>query len=30
VGNPNRVATDPVVAFKTAIWFWMTAQAPTP
>jgi basic endochitinase B len=30
VGNPNRVATDPVVAFKTAIWFWMTVQSCKP
>ncbi|KAL6905275.1 hypothetical protein ACP4OV_002876 [Aristida adscensionis] len=30
VRNPNLVATDAVVSFKTAIWFWMTAQAPKP
>ncbi|XP_062205026.1 chitinase 8-like [Phragmites australis] len=30
VSNPNLVATDPVVSFKTAIWFWMTAQASKP
>ncbi|XP_044979827.1 L-type lectin-domain containing receptor kinase IX.1-like [Hordeum vulgare subsp. vulgare] len=28
LGNPDLVSTDPVVAFKTAIWFWMTAPAP--
>ncbi|KAM3316222.1 hypothetical protein ACQJBY_034387 [Aegilops geniculata] len=28
--NPDLVSTDPVVAFKTAIWFWMTAPAPSP
>ncbi|PHT91061.1 Acidic endochitinase Q [Capsicum annuum] len=26
VNNPDKVATDPVISFKTAIWFWMTAQ----
>lgn len=30
LNNPEIVATDPVVAFKTAIWFWMTTQAPKP
>ncbi|KAJ8764471.1 hypothetical protein K2173_006211 [Erythroxylum novogranatense] len=24
--NPDLVATDPVISFKTAIWFWMTPQ----
>ncbi|KQK16673.1 basic endochitinase C [Brachypodium distachyon] len=28
--NPDLVATDPTVSFKTALWFWMTAQAPKP
>ncbi|KAM0914223.1 hypothetical protein ACQ4PT_011659 [Festuca glaucescens] len=28
--NPDLVSTDPVVAFKTAIWWWMTPQAPEP
>uniref|UniRef100_A0A0D9WG96 chitinase n=1 Tax=Leersia perrieri TaxID=77586 RepID=A0A0D9WG96_9ORYZ len=28
--NPELVATDPVVSFKTALWFWMTPQAPKP
>ncbi|XP_073359377.1 L-type lectin-domain containing receptor kinase IX.1-like [Aegilops tauschii subsp. strangulata] len=28
--NPDMVSTDPVVAFKTAIWWWMTPQAPKP
>ncbi|RLM65491.1 endochitinase A-like [Panicum miliaceum] len=23
LGNPDRVAQDPVIAFKTALWFWM-------
>uniref|UniRef100_M8B9K4 chitinase n=1 Tax=Aegilops tauschii TaxID=37682 RepID=M8B9K4_AEGTA len=27
--NPDLVSTDPVVAFKTAIWFWTTAPAPS-
>jgi len=30
VGNPGLVASDPVVSFKTAIWFWMTAQGNKP
>lgn len=30
VGNPDLVATDPVVSFRTAFWFWMTAQPPKP
>uniref|UniRef100_A0A452ZUG3 chitinase n=1 Tax=Aegilops tauschii subsp. strangulata TaxID=200361 RepID=A0A452ZUG3_AEGTS len=30
LGNPDLVSTDPVVAFKTAIWWWMTPQAPKP
>ncbi|XP_062110896.1 mulatexin-like [Humulus lupulus] len=24
INNPDLVATDPVVSFKTAIWFWMS------
>lgn len=28
--NPDLVETDPVIAFKTAIWFWMTPQSPKP
>ena len=27
---PELVATDPLVSWKTALWFWMTAQAPKP
>lgn len=30
LANPDLVATDPVVSFKTAFWFWMTAQSPKP
>jgi len=26
VGNPDLVSSDPVISFKTAIWFWWTAQ----
>ncbi|VAH39609.1 unnamed protein product [Triticum turgidum subsp. durum] len=26
LNNPDLVATDPTVSFKTALWFWMTAQ----
>jgi len=28
--NPERLATDGVVSFASAIWFWMTAQPPKP
>ncbi|XP_016649975.1 PREDICTED: endochitinase 1-like [Prunus mume] len=28
--NPDLVATDPVISFKTALWFWMTPQSPEP
>ncbi|KAK1325103.1 Chitinase 12 [Acorus calamus] len=30
LGNPDLVATDPTISFKTAIWFWMTPQSPKP
>ncbi|XP_038693630.1 endochitinase-like [Tripterygium wilfordii] len=30
INNPDLVATDAVISFKTAIWFWMTAQSPKP
>ena len=30
VSNPDLVSSDPVVSFKTAIWFWMTPQPPKP
>lgn len=30
LGNPDLVATDRVISFKTALWFWMTPQAPKP
>ncbi|OWM66487.1 basic endochitinase-like [Punica granatum] len=30
LGNPDAVATDPVISFKTALWFWMTPQSPKP
>ncbi|PON49986.1 Glycoside hydrolase [Parasponia andersonii] len=30
INDPDRVATDAVVSFKTAIWFWMTPQANKP
>ncbi|KAI8024205.1 Basic endochitinase C [Camellia lanceoleosa] len=26
--NPDLVETDPVISFKTALWFWMTTQWP--
>ncbi|KAH9603903.1 hypothetical protein KSS87_017987 [Heliosperma pusillum] len=30
LNNPDLVETDPVISFKTAIWFWMTTQKPKP
>ncbi|KAM7520005.1 hypothetical protein LguiB_018967 [Lonicera macranthoides] len=30
VNNPDLVATDPTISFKTAIWFWMTPQGNKP
>ncbi|XP_023544981.1 endochitinase-like [Cucurbita pepo subsp. pepo] len=30
LNNPGLVATDAVIAFKTAIWFWMTPQGNKP
>ncbi|XP_048431390.1 endochitinase-like [Pyrus x bretschneideri] len=30
LNNPDLVATDPVVSFKTAIWFWMTPRGDMP
>nr|QVU21311.1 chitinase [Allium sativum]QVU21312.1 chitinase [Allium sativum] len=30
LNNPDLVASDPTISFKTAIWFWMTAQSPKP
>ncbi len=30
LSSPEKVASDPKVAFQTALWFWMTAQAPKP
>lgn len=30
LNNPNIVATDPILAWETAIWFWMTIQSPKP
>ncbi|CAB4287908.1 unnamed protein product [Prunus armeniaca] len=30
LANPDLVATDPVVSFSTAIWFWMTRQGNKP
>jgi hypothetical protein len=30
LSNPDLVQNDPVVAFKTAIYFWMTPQSPKP
>jgi hypothetical protein len=30
LNNPDLVSSDPVVTWKTALWFWMTPQAPKP
>jgi len=30
IKNPDLVATDATVSFKTALWFWMTAQGNKP
>ncbi|KHN00426.1 Endochitinase [Glycine soja] len=30
INNPDLVATDATVSFKTALWFWMTAQGNKP
>ncbi|MEO8885086.1 MAG: chitinase [Mucilaginibacter sp.] len=30
LNNPELIETDPVVAFKTAIWFWMTPETHKP
>lgn len=30
LNNPGLVTSDGVVAFRTALWFWMTPQAPKP
>ncbi|XP_010672242.2 endochitinase [Beta vulgaris subsp. vulgaris] len=30
LSNPNLVENDAIIAFKAALWFWMTPQAPKP
>ncbi|KAJ7541377.1 hypothetical protein O6H91_10G057000 [Diphasiastrum complanatum] len=30
INQPELVSTDATISFKTAIWFWMTAQSPKP
>jgi len=30
LNNPSLLTSDPVLAYKAAIWFWMTPQAPKP
>jgi len=30
LNNPDLVATDATISFKTAIWFWMTPQGNKP
>ncbi|XP_042497173.1 basic endochitinase-like [Macadamia integrifolia] len=30
LNNPDLVATDPIISFRTASWYWMTPQPPKP
>ena len=30
INNPDLVATNPTISFKTALWFWMTPQGNKP
>ncbi|XVE82408.1 hypothetical protein DITRI_Ditri16bG0002100 [Diplodiscus trichospermus] len=30
INNPDLVATNPTISFKTAVWFWMTPQGNKP
>lgn len=30
LADPDLVSSDPTVAFRTALWFWMTPQSPKP
>ncbi|KAI8023878.1 Endochitinase B [Camellia lanceoleosa] len=30
LNNPDLVETDPVISFRTTLWFWMTTQSPKP
>ncbi|XP_024032804.1 endochitinase A2-like [Morus notabilis] len=30
INNPNLLATNPIISFNTAIWFWMTPQENKP
>ncbi|XP_038902998.1 basic endochitinase-like isoform X2 [Benincasa hispida] len=30
INNPDLVATNPIISFKTALWFWMTSQGNKP
>jgi chitinase len=30
INNPDAVGQDPVLAFRTALWFWMTPHSPKP
>lgn len=30
INNPDLVVNDATISFKTAVWFWMTAQSPKP
>lgn len=30
INNPDLVATNPTISFKTALWFWMTSQGNKP
>jgi chitinase len=30
LNNPDLVKSDGIIAFQTALWFWMTSQPPKP
>lgn len=30
INNPDLLTTDPVLSWKSALWFWMTPQSPKP
>lgn len=30
LNDPDLVAKDPTISFKTGLWFWMTPQSPKP
>lgn len=30
IDDPGRIASNPVLAYQAALWFWMTPQSPKP